>query len=201
MKVLIRLRVYDDNDDVVQRKDVSVETQRTDTLRGVLRNAIRKARWNENGLRTHSIRLYDQDFDTDVDVEEDERPVHLGQYRVELEEMPPVAVATPSPSPPTAAATSAVKIEQNEDTPVEFYVKSLSGQKLTFYLLTSPEYPGHRDVLATDTVKTLKEKIEYLDGIPTRQQRLISSQGREMRNEQTLREFPQLAGSTIELTM
>lgn len=53
----------------------------------------------------------------------------------------------------------------------------------------------------SDTVEALKEKIEYLGGPPASLQRLISSQGREMRNEQTLGELSQLAGSKIEVAL
>ncbi|KAH7697661.1 hypothetical protein AAVH_35255, partial [Aphelenchoides avenae] len=141
MKVLVKLRVYANSvkDDVVQAKNISLETQRTDTLHGILRNAIRKARWNENGLRTRSIRFYDRDFDDHVDVEEDERPVDLGKYEVELERMPRTAVAMASQSLRIAATSTgraSPEVHQNGDTPVEFYVKGLAGRVLAFKLLT-----------------------------------------------------------------
>ncbi|KAH7693551.1 hypothetical protein AAVH_39412, partial [Aphelenchoides avenae] len=107
-KVLVKLRVYANsaNNDVAQAKNISLETQWTDTLGGILCNAIRKARWNEYGQRTRSIRFYDRDFDEDVDVKEDGRPVDLDKYGVELERMRRIAVATASQSLPIAATST-----------------------------------------------------------------------------------------------
>ncbi|KAH7696629.1 hypothetical protein AAVH_36299, partial [Aphelenchoides avenae] len=142
MKVLVKLRVYagDVNNHIVQAKNILLERSSLEMhiLADIIGDAIQKARWNESGLRTRSIRFYDKDFEEYVDVEEDERPADMGKYEVELEKTPRIAVATASHRLPIAA-TSAGRLEsedlQNGDKPVEFYVKTLSGRKLTFKLL------------------------------------------------------------------
>ncbi|KAH7709141.1 hypothetical protein AAVH_23590 [Aphelenchoides avenae] len=206
MKVLVKLRVHagDINSQVVQAKNIMLERSSLGThiLADVIGDAIQKARWIESGLRTRSIRFYDKDFEEYVDVEEDERPVGLGKYEVVLEKTPRIAVATASHGLPIAATSAgrlASEDHQNGQTSVEFYVKSLSGRMFTFNILKREDY--HRNLLVTDTVETLKAKIEHLFGLPPSQQRLVSAQGREMRNEQTLDEFPQLGGSKIEVSL
>lgn len=154
MKVLVILRTYRD---VFQEKSIAVEAQRTDTLHGILRNAIQKAGWNENELRTRSIRVYDEDFEDYVDVGEDERPVDFGRYEVLLQSKTGIEVAAASQTRPTAATNiarfsagarqtgyvrtfaTASRSESTgtfRDMPVEFYVKSIAGRTLTFKLLT-----------------------------------------------------------------
>lgn len=138
MKVLFKLHVYAANtrNDVVPSKNISLKALRTDTLGDVLRNAIQKAGWNEDELRTRSIRFFDEDFYEYVDIGDDAHPADLGKYEVDLESIRRPEVRRNGCVPGRTKKSRAHCRLNNVSTPDEFCVELLSGQLLAFSLLT-----------------------------------------------------------------
>ena len=71
--------------------------------------------------------------------------------------------------------------------PRQIFVKTLAGQPIAV------------DVEATDTIETVKAKIQDKDGIPTEQQRLIFGDLFTMEDGRTLSHYNIFEGSTLTL--